>query len=179
MRRILLVALMGIAVVALPGSAVAAKKHHAKPATFKAGTYKAKVGAGSTAPAPFNIALKRASCPSAPGQGKSSLHLCVAVSGSPLAACSTPINLEVPLVGFVAPVALPTSGTLTQQAPVTAPGIVPGAPPTTGQSSFSVTFTKKGTASGYLEINMMIAVTPTQPLVPCSSGKVPFTAKLG
>jgi hypothetical protein len=25
----------------------------------------------------------------------------------------------------------------------------------------------------------MIAVTPTQPAVPCSSGKVPFTAKLG
>jgi hypothetical protein len=179
MRRILLVALLGVTVVALPGSAVAAKKHHAKPATFKTGTYKAKVGAGATTSAPFNITLKRASCPSAPGQGTSSLHLCVALPASPIAACSVPVNFEVPLGGFMAPVALPTSGTLTQQAPVTAPGVVPGAPPTTGQSSFSVTFTKKGTASGYLELNLEIAVTPTQPLIPCSSGKVPFTAKLG
>jgi hypothetical protein len=176
MRRILLVALVGITVVALPGSAVAAKKHHSKPATFKTGTYKAKLGPEQTK---FNLTLKRAGCASEPGQGKSSLHLCVALPASPIAACHTPIQLEVPLGGFVAPVALPTSGTLTQQAPVTAPGVVPGAPPTTGQSSFSVTFTKKGTASGYLELNMMIAVTPTQPLIPCSSGKVPFTAKLG
>jgi hypothetical protein len=178
MRRILLVALVGITVVALPGSAVAAKKHHSKPATFKTGTYKAKVGAG-TASVPFNITLKRASCPSAPGQGKSSLHLCVALPASPIAACSTPINLEVPLGGFMAPVALPTSGKVTQQAPVNLGPAIPGAAPTTGQSSFSVTFTKKGTASGYLEVNLMIAVTPTQPAVPCSSGKVPFTAKLG
>jgi len=179
MRRILLVALVGMTVVALPGSAVAAKKHHAKPATFKTGTYKAKVGAGATTSAPFNITLKRASCPSAPGQGTSSLHLCVALPASPIAACSVPINLEVPLGGFMAPVALPTSGTLTQQAPVSPGPVVPGAAPTTGQSTFSVTFTKKGTASGYLEVNLEIATTPTQPLVPCSSGKVPFTAKLG
>lgn len=79
----------------------------------------------------------------------------------------------------MAPVALPTSGTLTQQAPVNPGPAVPGAAPTTGQSTFSVTFTKKGTASGYLEVNLEIATTPTQPLVPCSSGKVPFTAKLG
>ncbi len=60
-----------------------------------------------------------------------------------------------------------------------ASAVVPGASLTTGQSSFSVTFTKKGTASGYVEVNLMIAAGPTQAPVPCSSGKVPFTAKLG
>jgi len=178
MRRILLVALLGVTVAVVPAS-VAVAKRHSKPATFKTGTYKAKIGAGATTSAPFNITLERASCPSVPGQGTSSLHLCVALPASPIAACTVPINFEVPLGGFMAPVALPTSGKVTQQAPVNAGPVVPGAAPTTGQSTFSVAFTKKGTASGYLEVNLMIAVTPTQPLVPCSSGKLPFTAKLG
>jgi hypothetical protein len=42
---------------------------------------------------------------------------------------------------------------------------------------FSVAFTKKGTATGYLELNMTIAFGDAS--VPCASGKVPFTAKLG
>jgi hypothetical protein len=178
MRRILLVALLGMTVAVVPAG-VAVAKRHSKPATFETGTYKAKLGAGATTTAPFSITLKRASCPSAPGQGTSSLHLCVALPASPIAACSVPINFEVPLGGFMAPVALPTSGKVTQQATVSPGPAVPGAAPTTGQSTFSVTFTKKGTASGYIEVNLEIATTPTQPLVPCSSGKVPFTAKLG
>ncbi|HEX4482248.1 MAG TPA: hypothetical protein VH081_00550 [Solirubrobacteraceae bacterium] len=65
------------------------------------------------------------------------------------------------------------------RAPVSGGAVLPGAPPTTGQSSFSVAFTKKGTATGYVEVNLMIATTPTEAPIPCSSGKVPFTAKLG
>jgi len=174
MRRILLVALLVVMAAAVSTSAAAAKRH--KPATYKTGTYKAVLSPEQTK---FNLTLKRASCASAAGQAKSSLHLCVALSTPPIGACHTPVNLEVPLSVFAAPVQLPSSGKLTRQAPVTAPGVLPGAPETTGQSTFSVAFTKKGTATGYLEINMMITVLPTQPPVPCSSGKVPFTAKLG
>jgi hypothetical protein len=177
MRRIVLAALLFCcAAAALTTSAAVAKpKPKPKPLTYKTGTYSAKGGPESK----FNIVLKRASCASAPGQANSSLHLCVALSGSPTAGCTVPINLEVPLSGFAAPVQLPTSGKVTEQAPVNAGAVVPGAEPTTGQSSFSVTFTKKGTASGYVEVNLMIATTPTQAPIPCSSGKVPFTAKLG
>ena len=176
MRRILLAVPLCAAVgaIALPTS-VAVAKPKPKSLTYKTGTYSAKVGPESK----FSIVLKRASCASAPGQANSSLHLCVALSGTPIAGCTVPINLEVPLSGFAAPVQLPTSGKVTEQAPVNAGPVVPGASPTTGQSSFSVAFTKKGTASGYVEVNMMIATSSEQAAVPCSSGKVPFTAKLG
>ena len=175
MRRILLAALLLCSACALTAS-VAVAKPKAKPLTYKTGTYSAKLGSAATK---FNIVLKRASCASAPGQAKSSLHLCVSVPSAPVAACSVPIELEVPLGGFTAPVQLPAPGKLTEQAPVNVGPVVPGAAPTTGQSSFSVTFTKKGTASGYVEANMMIETTPGQAAVPCSSGKLPFTAKLG
>ncbi len=46
-----------------------------------------------------------------------------------------------------------------------------------GQATFSVTFTKKGTASGYIEQNLTFLVGTEN--VPENSGKVPFTAKLG
>jgi hypothetical protein len=174
MRRILLVALLVVMAAAVSTSVAAAKRH--KPATYKTGTYKAVLSPELTK---FSITLKRASCPSAPGQGKSSLHLCVGLSIPPIASCHTPVQIEVPLSGFAPPLQLPSSGKLTQQGPVNIGPELPGAPPTTGQSAYSVTFTKKGTATGYVEINMMIAVTPTQPLLPCSSGKLPFTAKLG
>jgi hypothetical protein len=178
MRRIVLAALLlCCAAAALTTSAAVAKpKPKPKPLTYKTGTYSAKLGPASTK---FNIALTRATCASAPGQAKSSLHLCVALPTSPIAACTVPVNIEVPLGGFTAPVQLPTSGSVTEQAPVNVGAVVPGALPTTGQSSFSVTFTKKGTASGYVEVNLMIATSPTQAAVPCSSGKLPFTAKLG
>ena len=173
MRRIMLAVLLLCSASALTAS-VAVAKPKPKPLTYKVGTYGAKVGVTK-----FNIVLKRASCASAPGQAKSSLHLCVAVPTPPIAGCSVPITLEVPLAGFTAPVQLPTSGKLSEQAPVSAGAVLPGAAPTTGQSSFSVTFTKKGTASGFVEVNMMIETTPGQAPLPCSSGKVPFTAKLG
>jgi hypothetical protein len=176
MRRTLLVAPMVIAAFALSTGAASAKpKPKPAPATFKAGTYSAKLG--GPVPVKFNIALKRGSCASAPGQAKSSLHLCVVLPVSPPVACTTPINFETPIGSFVAPVQLPSSGTLTQLAPVTAGPAVPGGGPTPGQSSFAVAFTKKGTASGYLELNLQLAIQ-TQTIT-CPSGKIPFTAKLG
>jgi hypothetical protein len=175
MRRILLALVLLCSAAAALTTSAAVAKPKPKPLTYKTGTYSAKAGPESK----FNIVLKRASCASAPGQANSSLHLCVALSGSPIAGCTVPINLEVPLAGFAAPVQLPTSGKVTEQAPVNAGPVVPGASPTTGQSSFSVAFTKKGTASGYVEVNLMIATSSEQAAVPCSSGKVPFTAKLG
>ena len=113
-----------------------------------------------------------------PDQAKSSLHLCVALPISPTVGCTVPLNLEVPVGSFVAPVQLPTSGKVTEQAPITPFAVVPGSPLTSGQSTFAVSFTKKGTASGYFEITMKVAATPTESF-PCSTGKVPFTAKLG
>jgi hypothetical protein len=175
MRRIILAALLCCCAAAALTTSAAVAKPKPKPLTYKTGTYSTKAGPESK----FDIVLKRASCASAPGQANSSLHLCVALSGSPTAGCTVPINLEVPLGGFAAPVQLPTSGKVTEQAPVNAGAVVPGASPTTGQSSFSVAFTKKGTASGYVEVNLMIATSPEQAPIPCSSGKVPFTAKLG
>jgi hypothetical protein len=173
MRRILLVVLLGLTAAAF-STGVAVGKPKPKPATFKTGTYTAKLGPALTK---FNLTLKRASCPSAPGQAKSSLHLCVALPTAPTVGCTVPINFEVPLGGFVAPVQLPTSGKLTRQAPVTAPAALPGGAPTTGQSTFAITFTKKGTATGYFELNLTLSIMPGQS-VPCASGKVPFTAKL-
>jgi hypothetical protein len=122
--------------------------------------------------------LKRGSCPAAPGQAKSSLQLCVALPVSPTIGCTVPINFEVPVGSFVAPVQLPSSGTVSQQAAITPVAAFPGSSPTTGTSTFSVTFTKKGTATGYFELSLAIATAPGQQLIPCSSGKVPFTAKL-
>jgi hypothetical protein len=174
MRRILLVALLGTVTAGFfTGAALAKPK--SKPATFKTGTYSAKVGPEKQK---LSLTLKRANCASAPGQAKSPLHLCLAMPASPKVGCTMPVNFEVPL-GFTAPVQLPSSGKVTQQAPIAPVEAFPGSPPTTGQSTFAVTFTKKGTASGYFEVNLMIATTPTEPPVPCSSGKVPFTAKLG
>jgi hypothetical protein len=109
--------------------------------------------------------------------GQTSLHLCVALPVSPVADCTVPINFETAIGSFVAPVQLPTSGKLTQQAPVTAPAAFPGGAPTPGQSAFSVAFTKKGTASGYVELSLQI--TAGSQTVPCATGKIPFTAKLG
>lgn len=163
MRRVLLIALLGAVVVAIPTGTAAAK---AKPATFKVGTYKAKTSEALL----FNIALKRAKC-----GGK--LQLCVSLPVSPEGDCIGPVTENVPVGNFIAPVPLPKSGTVTQHAPITGSPTVPGETVVpTGQSAFSVTFTKKGTATGYLEESLDVSVngTPT----PCS-GKVSFTAKLG
>ncbi len=165
MRRILPIALLSAIVVALPTSTAAAKPKP-KPATFKVGTYKST----AKAEAPFNIILKRAKC-----AGK--LQLCVSLPTTPGVPCTGPVLEELPIANFSTPVALPSSGKVTQHGPITGPPTVPGeTTPTTGQSAFSVTFTKKGTASGYLEESLVMSVQGTS--IPCS-GKLPFTAKLG
>ena len=165
MRRIRLAALVGTAIVVLPASSLASGAHHkkahhkksAKSGAFKNGTYKATFANNEK----FNITLKA---------GKVSLPT------SPAVKCNGPVPLEIPVGGFVAPAALSASGSITEHAPVSAE-TVPGQPPLTGQSTFSITFTKKGAASGYLEENM--AGTIGTQAVSCASGKVPFTAKLG
>jgi hypothetical protein len=173
MRRILLVASMGIVVVVMPASAVAAHgKAKPKPAAFKTGTYSAKVGVQK-----FNITLERATCANAPYQNTSTTHLCVALPSSPPINCVGPANDESPLGSFATPVQLPASGKLTQKTTVTSGPAIPGGSPTTGQSSFSIAFTKKGTASGYIEQNLTLLIGTAT--IPCMSGKVPFTAKLG
>jgi hypothetical protein len=161
MRRIQLAALVGTAIVVLPASALASGGHHKKPAkkpaTVKNGTYKATFANKEK----FNITLKGAK---------------VSLPTSPTVPCNGPVPMEPPVGSFVAPAALSASGSITQQAPITAT-TVPGEPPLTGQSTFSVTFTKKGTASGFFEESL--AGTIGDSPISCTSGKVSFTAKLG
>ncbi len=161
MRRVLLLALLGATAVALPASTAIAKP---KPPTFKVGTYKSTVEGQ-----PFTITLKHARC-----AGK--LQFCVSLPVSPEGACIGPVVENLPVGNFVAPVALPSSGKVTQHAPITGSPTLPGETTVpTGQSAFSVTFTKKGTATGYLEESLNVSVNGTP--VPCA-GKVAFTAKL-
>ena len=163
MRRVLPLALLVIFVVALLTGTATAKP---KPATFKVGSYKA-TAAGQK---PFNITLTHAKC-----AGK--LQFCVALPVSPAIPCQGPVIEEAPVGDFVTPVALPSSGKVIQHAPITGAPTLPGETTVpTGQSAFSVTFTKKGTASGYLEESLGVSVNGTP--VPCA-GKLPFTAKLG
>lgn len=174
MRRIQLAAVIGTAILFSPASALASSAHHKKthhkksakkPAGVKNGTYKATFatlpGARTPGGEPFTIALSGAK---------------VSLPASTSIPCNGPAPQETRLQGFVTPVALSASGSVTEHAPVTQE-TVPGAPPETGQSTFSVTFTKQGTASGYLEESLM-GTLGTQP-ISCISGKLPFTAKLG
>jgi hypothetical protein len=174
MRRILLVALAALAALAVPASAGAAKKrkHHAAPSAIKTGTYKAKAGTKT-----FKIALAKAKCTTSPGQGTPTTHLCVSLPVAPEVECHTPVSITSSLGNYSTPIALSSAGSATEKMTVSGPPPVPGAPPSPGTSAFAVTFTKKGTATGYLELNL----TPTigNVSVTCASGKVPFTAKLG
>jgi hypothetical protein len=160
MLRVRLIALVGTAILFSPASAQASGAHHKKPAkkpaAFKNGTYKATF----TDNEKFNITLQGAK---------------VSLPTSPGVKCIGPVPMEPPVGSFVTPVALSASGSITEHAPDTAE-TVPGNPPLTGQSTFSVTFTKKGTASGYFEENL--AGTVGDAVISCASGKVPFTAKL-
>jgi hypothetical protein len=164
MRRIQLAALVGTAILFSPASALAGHAHHKKPAkkptAVKNGTYNAKYTSNSEK---FTITLTGAK---------------VSLPASTHIECDAPpLGESGNLVeGFVTPVALPASGSLTEHAPISVPG-VPGAPPLTGQSTFSITFTKKGTASGYLEESYAGTIGDAQ--ISCASGKEPFTAKLG
>jgi hypothetical protein len=174
MRRIMLLMALAAAgvVLTLAASASASKKkHHAPAPTFKVGTYKAKAGAVA-----FNITLKKASC-AAPGPSASSSHLCVSLPVSPEIQCSGAVSGGGQLGDYTKPIALSPAGAALAYAAVSGPAPVPGTAPSPGRSVFSVAFTKKGTATGYLELNLTISYGGTS--VPCASGKVPFTAKLG
>jgi hypothetical protein len=164
MRRIWLLALAATAIVVFPTSALASGAHHhkkkktsTKSAAYKSGTYKAT---SSEFGEKFTIALTG---------GK------VSLPASTIINCKS-LNLTNPAAGFVAPAALSASGSITEHAPLSVES-VPGAPPLTGQATFSVSFTKQGTASGYLEESL--AGTFGKEPVSCASGKEPFTAKLG
>jgi hypothetical protein len=175
MRRIISAALVvatALLVLLVPaGAGAAKKKHHAAPAAIKLGTYKAKAGEAS-----FAIVLKKAKC-AAPGQSATATHLCVSLPESPEVQCTGAVPTGGKLGSFSNPVALSLAGAATQQATISAPPSLPGGPPTPGTSAFSVSFTKKGTATGYVELNLTITFGTAT--VPCASGKVPFTAKLG
>jgi len=175
MRRILLTVVVGTMVVAGLTSAVA----FAKSASIKTGTYKAKPSGSqaSITPAKFIITLKLASCTSASAAGASAAHLCVALPVTPEVECKGPVTTFDNLGSFSTPVALPASGKITEHTAVSTPGL-PGSPESTGEATFSVTFTKKGTATGYLEETLSQTAGPGGVVIPCTSGKVPFTAKL-
>ncbi len=159
MRRALLVVVLGAWSIALLTSAAGAT---AKSAAFKTGTYKLK-------PAGYTVTLKHGEC-----GGK--LQLCVALPKSPPLACESPGYLPARVGNFATPVALPSSGKLTQHAPITAEEpAVPGTPLPTGQSTFSIAFEKNGTARGYMEVSFVIMIANQS--LPCSD-KVSFTAKL-
>jgi hypothetical protein len=171
MRRSMLLAVAALAALALPSAAVAKRKHHVPPPSIKVGTYKAKAGESA-----FDVVLKKARC-AAPGATATATHLCVSLPVSPEVSCSGAVPTGAEIGSFTTPVALSPAGAATQHAPVNGPPSLPGGPPTPGTSAFSVSFTKKGTATGYVELNLTITFGAAT--VPCASGKVPFTAKLG
>jgi hypothetical protein len=159
MRRALLIVLLGAAAGALLVGTAAAT---VKSAAFKTGTYKLK-------PAGYTVTLKHARC-----AGK--LQFCVALPKSRAILCKGGPNDNLVRVGnFAIPVALPSSGKVTEHAPISEPPTVPAGPPSTGQSAFSIAFKKNGTASGYVEIGITAVIGGKS--ITCS-GKVSFTAKL-
>lgn len=165
MRRITLVALVACSALVFAASAGAAKKkHHTSPATYKIGTYKGKLGSEQ-----FSLTLKRAQC-----GGK--LQLCVSLPVAPQnATCSGPVAGGGAIGPFTTAVPLPASGKVTEQTPLTQSTSANGIGQSK-QSGLTVTFTKKGTASGYFELNLSESVQGST--LPCV-GKVAFTAKLG
>jgi hypothetical protein len=167
MRRILLPALLGAALTILPASALAKK-----PPTIKPGTYKATADQTK-----FNFTLKRGKCTTTPGQGTPATHLCVSLPVAPVVECHGPLAAQAPLSSFSTPVALSSAGKASEHGTVTTTPALPGGAPSTGTSVFSVAFTKKGTASGYLELNLNIGAGQIN--TTCTSGKLAFTAKLG
>jgi hypothetical protein len=160
MRRILLIALLGATLVAIPASTALAK---AKPLTFKTGTYTAEtVPAGQS----FKITLKHTKC-----AGK--LQFCVSLPPpAPFDECTTPVAAGGPFGALATPAALSASGKLTAHQAVMDEGPIS----TTGQMTFAIAFTKKGTATGSLEVSL--SLTAGSSVLPCSN-KTPFKAKLG
>jgi hypothetical protein len=159
MRRALLIVLLGGTTGALLVGTAAAT---ATSTAFKTGTYKLK-------PAGYTVTLKHARC-----AGK--LQFCVALPKSRAILCKGGPNDNLVRVGnFATPVALPSSGKVTERAPISEPPTVPAGPPSTGKSAFSIAFKNNGTASGYIEVSLKGVIGPES--ISCS-GKMSFTAKL-
>lgn len=165
MRRALLIVLLGTTAVALlVGVAPAA----AKSAAFKTGTYKVKgLPPGGT------VTLKHAQC-----GGK--LQFCVALPESPAILCEGGPGETYRIGDFAPLVALPSSGKVTEQAPFEVDLAPPGQTglSATGQSTFSITFKKNGTARGYFTESLTYPLLSTESAPEKCSSKVPFTAKL-
>jgi hypothetical protein len=161
MRRVLLVVLFGTAAVALLTSAAGAT---AASGAFKTGTYDMK-------PSGSKVTLKRAQC-----AGK--LQFCVALPKSPAIVCLGGPSETLDISDFTTPVALPSSGKLTEHTTFTEDLLGPGAPPATGQSAFSIAFKKNGTASGYVEVSLTYPLLSNETTPEKCSGKMAFTAKL-
>jgi hypothetical protein len=166
-RRFRLTILLGLALTVIPASALAASHH----AVFKTGTYKGK----NTAGAKFSITLQHMKCKVPSGLGAPALGLCVGLPVAPEMECLGSVPTPAMFPAFVTPVRLSASGNAIEHANISEE-TVPGEAPSAGTQTFSVSFTKKGTVSGYLEesVNFVIQGSP----LPCTTGKVPFTAKL-
>jgi hypothetical protein len=159
-----LVALMGLAFVALLTSAAGAT---AKSAAYKIGTYKLK-------PAGYTVTLKRTTC-----GGK--VQLCVALPKSPSIQTKGGPETIQRIGNFATPVALPASGKVTEHAPTPGPELEPGVPCSAtpgcmaGQSVFSVAFKKNGTLRGYVEVSVTEVIGGR---TLSESGKISFTGRL-
>ena len=122
-----------------------------KSLTYKVGTYGAKVGVTK-----FNIVLKsRELCERArPGEILAS-PVCRCRRTSPIADAAFD-HAEVPLAGFTAPVQLPTSGKLSEQAPVSAGAVRPAPAPTTWPVELlGDVRRRRARASGFVEVDMI------------------------
>jgi hypothetical protein len=86
------------------------------------------------------------------------------------------VVVELPVGSFAKPVALSNSGKIIEHAAITPVTNGQFVEDISGQSTLSLTFTKKGTASGYFEQTLMETIDKQGD--PCVSGKVPFTLKL-
>lgn len=170
MRRIVPVVVLCVAAAAFSASAAVAKPKPKAP-TIKTGTYKAKAGTVA-----FNITLVKAKCTTAPGVGTPATHLCVSLPTAPQIQCKGPVTGAGAVGPFKTPIALSALGKATEKTPANE-ATTPNGIKTSEQSAFSVTFTKKGTAIGSLEVNLTEAFGDTS--IPCVSGPVAFTAKLG
>ena len=150
---------MGVVFVALLTSAAGATAKSA--GAFKTGTYKVMSRANQLPPG-GTVTLKHAQC-----GGK--LQYCVALPKSPAilgAECPEPLRVG----NFATPVALPSSGKVTEHAPTPGPELEPGVPCSAtpgcmaGQSVFSVAFKKNGTLRGYVEVSVAEAIGGTDPV---------------
>jgi len=166
MRRFRLTILLGFALAVIPASAFAASH-----AAFKTGTYKGKIDHEN-----LTITLKRSKCKAPSGGGAATLGLCVALPVAPELECRGATTANSKFTAFATPVRLSASGKAVEQAAITLETIE-GEPPSPGTQTLSVSFTKKGTVSGYLEEQVNIRVQDQS--LPCTTGRVPFTAKLG